>query len=786
MSKDNLLIIGWKLASLNINVASVRYRCMLPVLALRKSGIVARVFSKALTDQLDGLACVVFVKSFKPEDYVLALEASRRGIPIVLDLCDNIFIERYFSKHPGAQMTRVSDTFKEMADLASMVVVTTAPLAKVVRQEIASPCPIVIISDGIETESDLLLMAEILDSSRRKERLISPKFGRDYVYKIRDHILVLKNAELRWDIISLAYQFAQKKYKNFLNKIYRQIKTVIRSFDVPPRFASQAHARPVSVAGLPTVVWFGHHGATYARFGMLDLQDIRADLEAASREHPFELVVVSNSREKFDKNIGLFGLPTRYVEWSSEALAKELSHATVAIMPNARDDFSICKSSNRIVLALLSGVSVVATSTPASRELESCIVLDDFVGGLCLYLGDPERREADIKSGQALIQVLYGNDVIRDNWVRVIENVKQYKPPSGISISPVLLVVVQSQLDWLWLSPVVREALAQSMPVEVVLDERHPRDVGILSHLLKELGVGFQVIHPDRFANFICPTSIRAVLCATESNLLPHRLAHLIAKHVRNLGIYTAVLQHGYESPGLTYHDSLHSIHKVEFASERIYLWGEVELLHPLVPAARRDKCLSVGLPQGKLKSNEVKAYKTSTLIIGIFENLHWHRYKEQYRQFFITELRNLAMNNPEVRFMVRAHPSGRWSLCDEALTLVNLQNVSFAPELRSAEESLYALFNKIDGVITTPSTVAVMAAQAGLPTAIVGGGLDLGMYKPLTELNQSKDWRNFLQMLSIPSDARQLGELSSEFVTRVIRPGDAARRIVKDIRAHF
>jgi hypothetical protein len=786
MSNRDLLIIGWKLTSLNINVASVRYRCMLPVLALRKSGIVARVFSKALTDQLDGLACLVFVKSFNQEDYFLALQASRRRIPIVLDLCDNIFIDGYGIKHPGAQTTKVSNTFKQMADLASMVVVTTAPLAEVVRQEIVSPCPIVIIPDGIETESDLSLIAKILDSSRRKERLISQKFWRNYFYKIRERILVLRTAELRWVIISLALKSVQKNIKIFLSKKYRLMKTVISSFVVPSRLAPKKYASLHHAAGLPTVVWFGHHGAAYASFGMLDLQEIRGDLEAASREHPFELVVVSNNYKKFNENIRLFELPTRYVEWSLEALAKELSHATVAIVPNTRDDFSVCKSANRILLALHSGVPVVANSTPASRELESCVVLDDFSGGLSIYLGDPERREADVKSGQALIQVLYGNDVIRDSWVRVIKNVTQHKPPGGISISPVLLVVVQSQLDWVWLSPVVREGLAQSMPVEIILDGRHLSDLGIVPHLIKELGVSFQVVHPDHFANFIFPASIRALLCATESNLSAHRLAHLITKHARKLGIYTAVLQHGYEAPGLTYHDSLHSIRQVEFASERIYLWGEVELLHPLVSAATRDKCLSVGLPWGKLKSNEVKACKTSTLIIGIFENLHWHRYTEQYRQFFITELKKLAKGYPEVRFMVRAHPSGRWFWHDEALPLLKLQNFSFAPELRSVEESLYALFNKIDGVITTPSTIAVMAAQAGLPTAVVGGGLDLGMYKPLTELNQSKDLRKFLEKLLIPSDARQLCELSSEFVTRVIRPGDAARLIVKDIRAHF
>ena len=40
------------------------------------------------------------------------------------------------------------------------------------------------------------------------------------------------------------------------------------------------------------ILWFGHHGAPYASFGMLDLINIRVELEAIALEFPVELVVV--------------------------------------------------------------------------------------------------------------------------------------------------------------------------------------------------------------------------------------------------------------------------------------------------------------------------------------------------------------------------------------------------------------------------------------------------------------------------------------------------------------
>ena len=146
MSDDSL--IGWKLASLNPDVASVRYRAMLPILALEDRGFRARIFSVASPKNLDGLNCLIIVKSFTPDDLYLVCEAVKRHIPVVIDICDNIFIDGYGRKG-GINTISPSIFFDQMAKFASMIVASTEPLAEIVRRRAGFPVQTVVIPDAI-------------------------------------------------------------------------------------------------------------------------------------------------------------------------------------------------------------------------------------------------------------------------------------------------------------------------------------------------------------------------------------------------------------------------------------------------------------------------------------------------------------------------------------------------------------------------------------------------------------------------------------------------------------
>jgi glycosyltransferase involved in cell wall biosynthesis len=101
---------------------------------------------------------VIFVKAFSEDDLKVAQAAQRRRIPVVLDICDNIFVEGYSSF--GAR----PETFKKMASIAGTIVTTGSGLAHVLRKELGAYTRVVVVPDGVETATDreqiVILLAE--------------------------------------------------------------------------------------------------------------------------------------------------------------------------------------------------------------------------------------------------------------------------------------------------------------------------------------------------------------------------------------------------------------------------------------------------------------------------------------------------------------------------------------------------------------------------------------------------------------------------------------------------
>ena len=75
----------------------MRYRALLPILALEEQNVKSHLFGNGGLTNLDGLDALIIIKSFSIEDVCLAQEARVRGIPLVFALCDNIFLDGYFN-----------------------------------------------------------------------------------------------------------------------------------------------------------------------------------------------------------------------------------------------------------------------------------------------------------------------------------------------------------------------------------------------------------------------------------------------------------------------------------------------------------------------------------------------------------------------------------------------------------------------------------------------------------------------------------------------------------------
>lgn len=158
---------------------------------------------------------------------------------------------------------------------------------------------------------------------------------------------------------------------------------------------------------------------------MKDLLGVKRILEDVDRRWPIQLTVVSNSREKFQMlfpSAGEWSFPVHYLEWHPETFLDALRAQVLAVLPITPTPVSVCKSSNRLALALSLGLSVVAGGIPSYFPLRTACRLDDWTDGLITYLSDPVARSRDVERGRALAERRYNVSTIADQWRAVLDD----------------------------------------------------------------------------------------------------------------------------------------------------------------------------------------------------------------------------------------------------------------------------------------------------------------------------------------------------------------------------
>ncbi|WP_341909258.1 hypothetical protein [Polaromonas sp. YR568] len=769
---------------------------MLPTLGLEADQVECRIFSDPYSVNLDDLDVLVIVKGLAVQDFELAQRAARRRVPLVLDLCDNIFASGY-GQSTAALAPLPGDVFAAIAQSACAVVVSTAPLAELVRQHVANPPSVLVIPDGIEDEQQRSGVAVRLAEAQRQQHRLSLRAlfrrARRSVHRAQDFGWLLwepfqkKLKRAVWQEIPRAIGSAG--FKRLQSPVLR------RGGAQPARTAPSSRMDTPAAAAPRQILWFGIHGAEHARFGMLDLLLIQSDLEQVAREFDVELVVVSNHRDKYDQHIRPMKIRSRYVEWSEAAMAAQLQTAAVVVIPNSLDAFSVCKSANRTVLALQAGRPVVATPTPALADLSGSIYDGAFVEGMRLYLSDAARARQDVAQGQALIQRHFSVSNIASRWLEVLESARQSRdtrdPMTAWSPGVRLVVALQLIMDIDLTIPILSAARQMGISVLVLCDDRVRSARADIAALLARYCDQHLFVHMtllDRSFRF--PPAAEALLTFSESNLRPHAFNHQLTRMANRVGLPTWTMQHGFENVGLTYDDAIQPIRKVRFEARHVFIWGDRETLHPAIPASTRAKCLPVGCPkpaQGKPAALPDTVPPGQT-VIGVFENLHWKRYSDTQRQAFIHHVNALARRHPGVLFLVKPHNAGLWLTRRFQGDLPDQPNILIADPRLPEWESITAsgLFWRCAAVITTPSTVALDAARHGLPVALFAEGLTLDQYRPLTLLRGADDWTGFVTA-SLAQDRRAaLEALSNAFCQRTVLPDGADFRMVSAMLERF
>ncbi|MEM6449694.1 MAG: hypothetical protein AAF703_05190 [Cyanobacteria bacterium P01_D01_bin.105] len=451
-------MLVWKTQTLNINVASLRYRCLLPLRYLARRGISSKIYDGADTVELiPQTSAIVFVKSFHPLDVETCERAYQQGIPIILDLCDNIFVDGYGvdSDYSPAQ------NFQLMAKRATAIVTTGPAMQAEVENALGlngsgDDRPFVVtIPDGSEAIDDihfafrrtknkrilrcitqlLAMVQRSYKQGKRKLKGLRYRIKRKVSQRLQRHYGLFERLPVPLDLKPIHNETAidNKPVQKITIQATTIQETAIQATAQGP-ISQKAHKkqknqsilcwpRPWPTApGLQTVLWFGNHGAGYGNFGMLDILSVADALAAVNKSCPLRLVVVSNHRNKYELHIAPLPFATDYLPWHPRKIYSYIASSNVVIIPNSRSAFSICKSANRAVLSLSQGTPVIASHTPALDMLQGCVWLNDWESGLRAYLMNPEVAQTHVAQAQEVIAQKLSGDAIAQAWINLLNS----------------------------------------------------------------------------------------------------------------------------------------------------------------------------------------------------------------------------------------------------------------------------------------------------------------------------------------------------------------------------
>jgi glycosyltransferase involved in cell wall biosynthesis len=392
----------WKLHSLDHRLASTRYRALLPIQALIPHGYRSSIGRSLSIDKLQRADVVIFVRAFSMEDLAFAETATNLGVPVVLDICDN------FSEYTRGQ----AESIQFMARYAAAITTSGPALATALRGLIQAPVPIIVVSDGIESETTARIGRRIMRWAYLKEErlplLISTSFWRRMIPKLFNKAVAQGT---KWQTRMRAA--VERGSITNGGKADSDIKT-FRS--VPGE----------SKDSFRTLIWFGRAGGAVGRYGFSDIVDVAPYLKQVAQRIRFRLIVVSNNREGYEHLVKPLPIETQYLEWDNQSIRSHIRASDVAIIPNSRDHIAICKSANRAVLALSLGVPVVATRTPAMEIFEGCVCFDNWVDGLYRYLTEPAVVQAHLLRAESVLKREFDPACIARQWQQVLERIKQH------------------------------------------------------------------------------------------------------------------------------------------------------------------------------------------------------------------------------------------------------------------------------------------------------------------------------------------------------------------------
>lgn len=729
----------WYVKGLNLKTASIRYRMLQPIKYFELKSIPYRIMvsdSKMKTNVNSDCTSIIFVKTYCEADIILARNAFLEGIPVFLDLCDNLFIEGYSFKNKNK--IRPIDWFFEISQYCSGIITPTEYLKRKVIEKLTHKVPIYVISDPVENLVDIRIFERVLEKNE--------KFQTVHKSNLKKQVLKLV-ARNRFGYLLLKV-LEKLGVFNFLSKTSVIQPILLKEFHRRRQLAwNQIRERKLNrLKQLPgkKVLWFGSHGQGEEKYGMYALLMVKDALRELSKNHDLRLIVCSNNEVKFNSIADSLGIRSEYIEWDPSVVYRLLDFSDVLILPNHFDEYNCSKSPNRAVLGLSCGTPVIVSDFDIYTPLKEYLLIENWEENINKVL----KEEYTIPEKKIVREVIDNNYSGEAFGEKLISILKQKANSSLYGEGNDIVVYIQMIQDFYLFENLLIELREQKRSLKVYVD-------------LKVLIENQQLIAPffdQRDIKYVAMKQSLAwkedypffenakyFLSGSESNLPPHKTAYKLTEIANRQGVQTFTFQHGIENIGLNYsHKSFKA--PVEFASDRVFTWSTE---NPVCVSPEKLVVLGTFKRPRSKQNLKKKLDLCNTKVISIFENLHWDRYSEDYRDKFLAFLSEATEKNPDFLFFLKPHPAGRWfdqraniSLEKKNFKLVTKENF---PEISGAQD----LISISDLVLSTPSTVCLDAAIDGAKVGLLSFGDKFEFYSELEQVSNCSDLDRMLKNFS-------------------------------------
>ncbi|HJR23290.1 MAG TPA: hypothetical protein VJ822_16785 [Dongiaceae bacterium] len=527
--------------------------------------------------------------------------------------------------------------------------------------------------------------------------------------------------------------------------------------------------RRTVTTGRKRILWFGDGSRPNGEGGVAELLLAACDLADLAGETPIQLEVVGRSPRTARRFLKQLPVPTTFYRYAPWRARQRLRGADLCLLPGGCDVPSLGRSPRRAVLASALGVPVVA-GPPMSSLLPA------------MRAALTERTHRSNHKDDA--------GFVTAAWRQAIETAQETTTPrrAGAIVSRAesklrVLLLVQQFQDIDLIVPVAEAAGAQP-DIEVCVAVLSKIAVPASRRLRALCGNGARIefwhgadllenrIEAERFA-------MDVAVNASEGPGVGARFARAFVAASRGAGARVLTLQHGLDNGGLTFGPRIRAD---GIMGDLVLTWGGTHRLTDAAPPEVKAKAIPVGCPKRVFHRSDFADFPHADRpFIAVFENLHWRRYSDAYRERFVRDLAATAEAAPETSFLVKPHMGGQWFVRGGSnAPLPSNVEIAHPGTERWRRFTADAFLAHASAVITTPSTIALDAARYGVPAALVTYGIDAQNYHPLQRLEQFADWPAFVDQIRRGSyDRRQL----EAFFADAVVPGDAVARILTIIR---